>query len=78
MKKQLSGLDDQLMETHEVRVSDIGEAAELPLETRDVGRARPQEGLERHDLVANGVVRRVDDAHAAGTEPAKDRESLRA
>ena len=66
------------METHEVQMSDIGEAAEFPLETRDVGRARPQQGLERDRLVANAVVYRVDDAHAASTEPAKDPESLRA
>ena len=59
-------------------MSDIGEAAEFPLETRDVGRARPQQGLERDHFVANAVVHRVDDAHAARTEPAKDRESLRA
>ena len=59
-------------------MSDIGEAAEFPLETRDVGRARPEQGLERDRLVANAVVHCVDDAHATSTELAKDPESLRA
>ena len=78
VKKQCVRLHHQLIETHEVRMRDIGEAAEFPLETRDVGRARPQQGLERDRFVAHAVVYRVDDAHAARTEPAKDRESLRA
>ncbi len=68
----------ELIQGHDVRVSDIREAAELPLEASDVGRARAQQGLERNRFVADDIVRGVDDAHAARTEPAKDPESLRA
>ncbi len=71
-------LHHQLIETHEVRMRDIGETAEFPLETGDVGRSRPPQGLERDRFVAHAVVDRVDDTHPTRTEPAKDRESLRA
>ena len=78
VKKQCVRLHHQLIETDDVRMRDIGETAEFPLETRDVGRARPPQGLERDCFVAHAVVDRVDDAHSARTEPAKDGESLRA
>ena len=56
---------DQLVERHQVRVRDVCQAAELPLEPVDVGRPRAKQRFQRDDFVADLVVHFVDDAHAA-------------
>ena len=62
-------LDEQLVEAHQVRVRHIGEASEFSFQPIEVGRARPQEGFQCDDLVANSVVHFIDDAHSARTQP---------
>jgi hypothetical protein len=64
------------VETHEVRMSDVGETAKLPLEARRIRRAHTQQRLERDDFVADAVVNGVDDAHPASTEAATNPVSL--
>ena len=61
-------LDEQLVETHQIRVRHIGEASELPLQPIEIGGAGAKQGLQRDDLVADAVVRLVDDAHSARAE----------
>ena len=62
-------VDKQFVEAHEIRVSDIGKASELPLQTIDSGGAGSKQSLQCDDLVAESVVHFIDHAHSARTQP---------
>ena len=55
---------------------DVGERAELVLEAAERGGVEVAQRLERDDLVPLAIERLVDDAHAAGAEPALDDEPI--
>ena len=62
-------LDEQFIEADQIRVSHIGEASELPLQTIEVGCAGAKQGLQSDDLVTDPVVHFVDHPHAARAQP---------
>ena len=61
-------LDDELIETHQVRVGHVGEHAEFLLEARDRVGTGVEQRLQRYQLPALPVEGGKDDAHAAGPE----------
>ena len=67
---------DELIQGHQIRVSDVGESAEFFLQTIDRVGIRPSERLERDHLVANMIAGGVNHAHAAGAQSPEDLKPL--
>jgi hypothetical protein len=64
----------QLVQRRQVRVTDVGQAAELALEAVQRGRVAVAQGLERDGARPLAVVRLIDHAHPAGAEPSDNLE----
>jgi hypothetical protein len=69
-------LREQLVQSHEVRVMQIGERAELALEAVDAERVDTPQRLERDLGFALPIERQIHRAHAAFTKAALDREAI--
>jgi hypothetical protein len=63
----------QLVERHQIGVTDPGHAAKLVLEAVQLRGAHPQQRLDGHARAVSPVDRLVDDAHAAGADLAEHR-----
>ena len=68
--------DEQLVETDNAGMRDVGEAAELTLEPVEVDRAGAAQGLQRDGFIPMRVVRFIDDPHAAAAERADDAKAI--
>lgn len=64
------GVDDEIVERDQVRVREIGEAAELALELVDLLDVGIGDGLERDPLAALPILGLIDHPHAACTDAA--------
>src|SRR6185295_10355698 len=53
-------IDEQLVQADQVRMCDVGQAAELALQSIEVGGATPAQRFQRHHLVSESVVHFVD------------------
>ena len=75
-EEAIGAFHDELVQRHEIRMGDVGQAAKLTLELIDVGRSRPKQRFQRDDLQADPVVHFVHDAHPARTQLPAHRETL--
>ena len=66
---------EELVERGQVRIRKVGQQAELALEAIECARLDLGQRLERDLHVAHAVQGLVDDAHAAGAQPALNQES---
>ena len=64
--------DNELVQTHQIRMTNVREHPELLLEAIELVRAEPGERLEGKVPVAFAIVNLVHHAHAALSDPAQD------
>jgi hypothetical protein len=67
--------DEELVQAHEIRMAQLGEGAELPLEPVDLFRAEMSQGLRGHREPESRVMDTVDHPHAALSDAREDAEA---